>query len=451
MELNEALHRVVVGHWRLLLVLTLLPVLVVVGLQLRSHPGYAATSRVQVSDQTPTTTTEADAVLSRAQAIATSTSIVQRAIWDAHLTGHVPADFAHEIKLSRIGTSAVVNLTVTDRSPAVATGLDSGLAKELANYLNGGPKTTADTALINQLTAQEHSLLAQRSQLAAQLALAQSPADHARLSAQLGSVDQQLGGVQSLLSGLNPTTAAVIAAPTGAGRAHSALVTDAVLAGLLGLVTGLLAATVLETLRPRVADAEAFSREIGAPLLGAVRLRGGRRHPQQLVVPGDTLISARRAVARSRVESLLLTGPDPDGRLALVAREFEALLTPAQQPGHGGEHSTLNGAGTGHRTNLRAADEWGVSVDGVGQPGTQRLMEAAEPAGATALLRVRALADLPGADRRGDDRREGLLVVVPDLAPHREVRRIRQLADSTGWPVVGVLGLAAKDREHKGS
>lgn len=449
MELNEAMHRIVVGHWRLLLVFVLLPALVIAGLQMRGRPGYAATARVQASNQTPSTTTEADAVLNRAQGIATSPSVVQRALDQAKITDRSPAQTIKETSLSRVGTSTVLNVTVTDPDPRTAVALDSTLSTQLVTYLNGGPATASDASLIAQLTAQENALLGQRSQVAAQLALARTAADSSRYSTQLAAIDQQLGAVQAELNGLNNSSASVISQPADAHAASSSLAMNVGLGALLGLVAGLLVASVMESVRPRVADAEAFGREIGAPLLGSLTLSDGGRHGEdRLVLTPETLVGARRAVAHSRVDTLVLTGPDGACRLPRLAVELERLLSDAAAAGTA-RPASLNGDGSGasHPVGPRTPGEWGGGT-GAGKLGAPRLLEAPELS-ADRNVRVRTLSELDGAADRSEDRREGLLVVVPDLAPHSEVRRVQQLATVTGWPLVGVLGLA-RDRRGRG-
>src|SRR5690348_11546010 len=106
MELNKALRRIVTGHWRLLLLFTLLPVLIIGALQVNGKPGYTASARVQASSTPPSTTTEADAVLNRAQGFATSTTAVQEALQQAQITNRSVAEMVHEVGVTRIGGSA---------------------------------------------------------------------------------------------------------------------------------------------------------------------------------------------------------------------------------------------------------------------------------------------------------------------------------------------------------
>ncbi|TDT94110.1 capsular polysaccharide biosynthesis protein [Streptomyces sp. 846.5] len=378
MELNEALRRIVTGHWRLLLLFTLLPVLIIGALQVNGKPGYTASARVQASSTPPSTTTEADAVLNRAQGFATSTTAVQEALQQAQITNRSVAEMVHEVDVTRIGASAMLNVTVTDRDPRVATATDSALAPHLVSLLNG--------------------------------------------------------------------SATVVSLPSGAQSARASLGTDLGLGALLGLVAGLLVATVLEVVRPRVADAGAFGREIGAPLLGHLVLQGGKKQPR-LSIPLETLVVAKRAVAHGRIETVVLTGPDLNGQLPLIALQLENHLTSGSSPmAEVMEQPTWNGKGPSGGGPIVP-----VSVGGshgpapVGQAQTLEALSALKAAdpGLPRPLRVLALSDV---DDVTDSCRHGLLVLVPDLARDSEARRIRHLTAATGWPAIGVLGTSRSRR-----
>ncbi len=456
MELNEALRRIVIGHWRLLVMFTLLPVMVIGALQLRSAPLYTASARVQASSTPPSTTTEADAVLNRAQGIATSTTAVQKALEQAQVTDRSVANVVHEVGVSRIGTSSVLNVTVTDRDPKVATAVDSALAPQLVNLLNG----STNTSLVSQLTAQENTLLAQRTQTAAQLALAQSATATAKLAAELSTIDQQLSDLQATLrqvqsTGLGTNTATVVSLASGAVSARSSLATDLGLGALLGLVAGLLTATVLEVVRPRVADAGAFSREVGAPFLGHLVLRGGKKQPQ-LMVPPETLVVAKRAVAHGRIDTIVLTGPAPSGQLQLIALQLENHLTSGSTPVSAAmgrsswNGSDPSGGGRGPSDSADGSHELDGSRE-LAWAGQTPVLEASpvlDPSDLALPRPVRVLA-LSDVDDVSDWCRHGLLVLVPDLASYSEARRIRHLIAVTGWPVIGVLGTSWSRRRAR--
>jgi hypothetical protein len=85
MEIDEVAARILRRYWRLLLVTVLVPV-ALVGLLLRpaGPPAYTSQARLVASDTLPTSTAEADAVVSETRGFATSRNVLADAISDAH-------------------------------------------------------------------------------------------------------------------------------------------------------------------------------------------------------------------------------------------------------------------------------------------------------------------------------------------------------------------------------
>ncbi|HEX3648995.1 MAG TPA: hypothetical protein VHV49_11240 [Pseudonocardiaceae bacterium] len=424
MELNEALRRTVVGHWILIVALTVLPVLVVAALHLSTAPTYSAAARVQASSTPPGSDTEADAVLSRVAGIATSSTVINQALADAKITGRAATAVAPEIGVSRLGTSAVFDVSVTDRDPAVAVAVSGAVARQLVGFLDGAGSPQPN-ALLDQLNKQRAALQGQRTQLATNLALATDPVQVANLSAQLATVDQELTNVASSLRdvqtvNLQSSSAAVISTPTQATRVPTKMTSDLVLAALAGLIASLLIATILEVVRPRVADARAFARELGAPVLG--RLNGPRdRGDADGIARPDVRVALRRAVDRSTSSTVVLTSPAGHVRLAALAAELRAGFAERAAPESSGNGSlpVLSGDLSGE-----------LEARTVTLPSMRDLPDAG-------TVEVLPLSDV---DEFVRGQRIALVAVVPDLTPYAEVRRINDLLATTGWPVIGVLG-----------
>ncbi|MTD55140.1 hypothetical protein [Amycolatopsis pithecellobii] len=433
MEFNEALRRTFAGHWRLLVCFVAVPLLVVAVMHALSSPSYVATGRIQASSTPPGTDTEADAVLNRVAGIATSPAVINDALRQAGITTRDANQLAGgDVAVGRLGSSAVFNVSVTDPSPQIATGLAGALATQVVTFINGAgdPRTTA---LVTQLTSQQQNLLAQRQQVAAKLALASGPLDTANLSAQLSTLDQQLNDLGSTLRQLQSTvlstggSAAVISMPPPATQAPSKLATDLGLAGLAGLIAGLLVATVLEVVRPRVAGAREFARELGTVDLG--RLTPAPDGGDAVTIDVATTVALRETVTRTGTGTMVVTGPLPAPRLSALAEELANRLS----PGHG-----TGGAPSADGVSARPA--------GFADPGrTATLDPVMELLPQHEAVEVRAL---PDVDTTSGNGRRGLLVVAPDLTLHREVDDIRTLIAATGWPVLGVLGMRALRRRE---
>ena len=118
---------------------------------------------------------------------------------------------------------------------------------------------------------------------------------------------------------------------TGASR-HVAV--DGVLAALLGLVLGLLFATLREVMRPTVAQAAAGARELGAVVLGTADERGGRIVALDQDLPERLNLAAHRAGVRT----IVLTGPGSPGRLSSLAARLRDRL-PAPELAERGERA----------------------------------------------------------------------------------------------------------------
>jgi capsular polysaccharide biosynthesis protein len=440
MELNEALRRIVIGHWKLIAVLVVLPVLVVAGLHLTTVPTYSAAARVQASSSPPGSDTEADAVLSRVDGIATSSTVIEAALAKTKITGRTADQISPEVGVNRLGSSAVFDISVTDREPKVAVALSGAIAQQVVAFLNGSGSQQPNS-LLDQLDQQQSTLRTQRTQLATNLALAKDPVQVANLSAQLASVDQELSNVASSIQGvqsqtLSASSAAMISTPTDAAAVPSTISTDLGLAGLAGLIVALLIASILEVLRPRVADARAVAREMGAPMLGRLTSHKEAERAHAIARP-EVRVALARAAERHTVTMVVLTGLPRNGRLTALAADLRAGLAGRigpviETPAATEPSSTANGQLPALSGDLEART---VTLTPVREAPTD--LRVREPLAEPVTVHVLAMSEVDDGTR---GQRVGLVAVVPDLAPYAEVRRLNDLLATTGWPLIGVLG-----------
>lgn len=468
MDMNEAFRRIVVGHRRLLLLFALAPLLVVAVLTATTHPSYVASARIQQSSTKVGSDTEADSVVNQVRGIATSTTAINQALQAAGVNDRTASDVAGEVTVTQFGASPVLDLAVTDRRPEVASRVATALARTVVDYL-GGEQQRRVQGLISQMQAQQRQLYTQRQAVVSRLSATVDQARIATLSAQLTTLDQELSDLGSTVRQLQLPDAtggsAMLISPAATAQPVARRrVTDLSLALLAGLVAGLLVASVLEVLRPRVADPGSFARELGVPLLGTLTLprrrararrrarqratgarRGGQAAPADAEheadpparVPLETALVVRRAAAREHAHTVVVVEcGEPDQVEAVAAGLAEALAAPRAAPSSNGQVQPDL-----HRT--RAGGE-GYDVRGQTPPGT-------EPGPATTTM-LRDQQAEPSADglqvvRLGDDRAltndagRVLLVLDANLTSYAEVRRVTDLCAATGWPVIGVLGL----------
>jgi capsular polysaccharide biosynthesis protein len=433
MDVNEILHRIVRGHRLLLAVCLLVPLAAVAALQATTPTLWTAVARLQGGTVLPGSDTEADAILNVVKGIATSPALARRAADEAGVADRDPAATAAEIDVARLGSSAVFDLSVTDKDPQVAVAFATAAANDVVGLLNNaGDARTAN--LLSGLQARQKDLFTQRQSTAKALTLAKDPIASA---AQLSGIDQQLTDLSSAISQLQVSgvsaagtgSASVISPPTAAARAPRALASRIGLAIAVGLLLGLLLASLAEVLRPRVADAHTFARRLAVSVLGRVRAaRGsgpGARDAVELH-PG-TAVTVRRAAGRVGVRRVLLVGPVPQERQRAVAAVLQ-----------------WDGAGAG-RVNGDAGVRPSPDHDGLGtvpaapqRPTAVLERQIADPVAAVGATDwdVRPYADV---DVLEDTAPTGLLALVPPLVRDAELYRVSELARATGLPVIGVL------------
>jgi capsular polysaccharide biosynthesis protein len=444
-EASETGRRIFWRHRWLLLVLMILPAVGVIALRERQPVTYEATAVVQGQDTTPDSTTQVSAIQSRVAAVASDPALVGAAIRQAKLSKNAVQVAKHDITVSPMSSSAIMAITVTDKSPQAALALSGTLATAVVNKLNQlGVKGNPELVALGKTHAE---LVSRRDQL--QSALSQVGAVNAATSVQVQSLLSQLAAAeqelanneseqQQVLATLTTETgASVVSLPAAATGASRHAVVDGALAALLGLIVGLLFATLREVLRPTVAQPGAGARELGAVLFGTAEERGG-----QIVALGRDLPERLNLAAhRAGVRTVVLTGPGSSGRLSSLAARLRgempapetagglALGTPREaghsdDTSHNGEGRRAAIIGGEHRTVGLATTDWSVTVTAA---------QSAEPQRTVVTLNdIQLGAPPPDA---------ALVVVLPKFAPHSALDQAADLGVTADWPILGVIGV----------
>jgi capsular polysaccharide biosynthesis protein len=461
MQINEAFRRIVIGHLRLLIACILLGAAAVVLIGAKGTTGYRASARVQASSETVGSDTEADSVLNRVRGVATSPDIVAAALRAAKISDrsaqHVAA---HEVTVDRLGSSAVVDIAVTDKDPRIAVSLATAVANQVVEFLRG-PGSLPSQALLKQLDQQQQDLYQQRSDLVSKLGGTQDPTKTAPLSAQISTIDQQLADIASTVRQLQVTaatdsSATVISTAADPVVAKADRVLRAGLGTAAGLLAGLLISALIEVVRPRVADARCFGQELGVPLLGRVEARtvefpataapGGTltRPTRKRTFRADTagLVALLQAAERTAAGRLVLVGAGTQVDECALA---EALNTQLAATGDGrplpgpvnGHNRTHNGERTGLSPHpampATGGDAWTVTATKLWMPGTD--VHARQAKRIPGVIALQELTEHPSGER------QAVVVVAAPLAPYDSLRRVSDLATATGWPVLGVFSI----------
>lgn len=452
MEANEAMRRIFWRHRWLLIAFVLIPVAAIAPLRMHQPVTYAATASIQAQAAAPDAETQVVAILSRVTTVATSPAVVQKAINAAGADRSAIDVARHEIAVTSVSSSAIVTMTVTDPSRQVAVSLVRSLAINVVNVLNG--LGTQSSQQLTALGAQRTALNATRSHLLQQMARAQanhelaSSAGVQSLIAQLTAVDAQLttnsASVQQVLTNSSINEGAgVISAPayvTGVSR-HVAVYS--VLAGLLGLVVGMLIATIHELARPTIAEAGAGAKELSLVYLGDALLA----HKEIADLDDELTIRLDLAADRLGARTLVLTGPVPPARLSALAVYVGRSLPAMDVPAGGDIAAYADARVLGIRalpphTQSPAADTKSPtgsfsSISGpvsIGSARSRRLSVVALPA-----IRLQDRPDEPV-----------LVLVLPRFAPRAALDQAVDLGVITGWPLLGVIGLRKlRKRRHR--
>lgn len=453
-ESSEAIRRIFWRHRWLLLALMILAAAAVVPLREHQPVNYAATATIQGQGTTPDADTQVQAIQSRVSAVATAPELVQTAISQAKVSRDANQVARHEVSVTPLGSSAIMELKVTDPSPGVAVALAGSLASNVVSELNQlGIRDDPELALLSKTNSQ---FVSRRNQLLSQLGSANASNASTSVQAQsllsqLGAVEQELANneaeSQQVLATLTTETgASVVSVPTSATGASRHVAEYGALAALLGLVLGLLIAAIREVIRPTVAQPAAGARELGAVLFGSCDTRGRRIIRIDQDLPERLNLAAHRA----GVVTVVLTGPGSRGRLAALAARLRDELPSPQQADvrarsaaridhrHGGDDPGPNRdiqrpaiAHGGHRP-------VGLATDRPTDIATARPPKPQGP-----QRTVVALDDIRLSDPPPD---AALVVALPTFAPHSALDQAADLGVTADWPVLGVIGIRRRGR-----
>jgi capsular polysaccharide biosynthesis protein len=419
MEIDEVAARVFRRYWQVVLAAVLLPVALVAAFYAGQPRTYAATARLVASDTLPKSAAEADAVVSEARAFATTRNVVDSAIADAKVDRRAD-DVLPRISVSGLGSSPLVDVSVSDGDAAVSRTLTQALANHVVKQLNTSRLGTAQAVLRN-VDSQLTQLAIRRAPLAA--AADAAPQDQAAQS-RLAAVDRLISDLAADRNNLSLQAAAtgqprlVEDAQQPTAPQPRSLIPRLALALLLGLVIGVAVSAVLETARPTVPGPGRVARMLGVPMLGRIFGTTGAT---------DLGLRLRLAAAKAEVSTAVLVGT---GRKPIPVEFAEAVASlPSRLSGH-----RLSGRGAGQLLTEQSSADLGTdSAAGWGRQGRAST-------GRVALERVCRLEDLDtAASARTEAAAIGLVVVAGSITRLSAVDAVRDLQSASGWPVLGVV------------
>jgi capsular polysaccharide biosynthesis protein len=272
MTIEEMFRRIVRAHLGIILVCMLLPVAAAIGLQADKPAVNLASIRLQVVSGAPSSATEAEGISSRVLALATTPGLVDASLKQVGAQRDVTDFAATHVAAQRLGESSIVQLSVTDKDPIAASQIVAALAARVALFMNHGDRATFNAAL-TKLDQEVQDATVRRDKLAAQLKGIADINARADIQTQIQSANLLLGQLTTQRAALAVQDATrdivvLVGNKPEVSQVPSPVLPQAALALLLGLVLGLTAAAILETMRPRVASVRALAHLLEAPVLG---------------------------------------------------------------------------------------------------------------------------------------------------------------------------------------
>lgn len=273
MDLTDVTQRIFRRHWALILLLAILGAFAPILLLQEQGPSYVASVRFVIGDDGLTKsagTTLADTALG----LATSSVVLNKVIKDTKVHAD-PAVVLTEVAVTPVGTSGVLDLSVTDpnakTAAVIAKGLVAAVVRERGDALRGGTQALLASSItqisevdgrIAAIEAASHGYLAPGD--SAGLALRHADA----LAVRNSLIQQRQALQQQLLVSSGP---AIIDNSVSAGVADTSTMPAKIAVGaLLGLILGVAFAAAREATRP-VYNPAALARHLDAPLLGRVK------------------------------------------------------------------------------------------------------------------------------------------------------------------------------------
>lgn len=434
MEIDEVVTRLTKHYWPLLLALIVGSV-VVVGLMVSREPAsYTAHARIAVSAEIPKSAAEASALVSQVQALATSRDVVAAALSAGRITHRDAQHIAdHDVSVNGQGTSAIVGISVTDSNAKTASVIAARLASGVAAAFDHA-RIGNLPSVIARVDQQLDQLARKRAPIAAQLGTiaAENPHD-----ARLPMLQSQLAGLDTLISDLSADRtrlaeqlavaghATVVDTPTVPSHTNTrGLAERMALAGLAGLIAGLILVALIETIRPTVSGPARLARLLSVPLLGKLN-----SDPATLQALAQRIRLAARQASVSHVVVTSTSGkPVPEW---LLNRLRAVLLEPLHGPGGVRPEASpvhdvaLVGARTQERVRRSAA-----ATDANGHR---------DPAG-----EIRGVSAIDELTPAAETDHLGVLVLSGRSTTAKAIHEIRDLVDASGWPLLGVAALAKR-------
>ncbi|MFA1548455.1 hypothetical protein [Actinomadura chokoriensis] len=464
MEIDEVAARVVRSYWALLLVMTVVP-LVLVGLVMSGQePPAVAKSRLQASSRA-TDAAPGDAgvsiVVSQVKAFATSENLLNGVLRKQGLDRRA-AKVAKAIEVTGLGTSTIVELSVKDADPQVARRLADAVGAAVVHEINASNQGSIKQQM-DGIDKRVRELERRLGPLSRRAGAQPNPDigaanERERVQAELTDLRSNRSDLQTQLS--TAGTASVVQPAVLAPRTNP-VVMMASIAGLVGLIGGILIAVVTEMVRPTIPGQRRVARRLGVPLLG-----WADRGPGQLTDLGRRIRLAAKKEGVGRVALVGAPGPLPADLVSSVASAVygDDTKVVTARPGHNEPHTdepredepredgpgdggpSPNGGGPSsnssgpHGKKSTSVVRAGGGTTVLTKKSEVSPSEITQPVPVRRLCHVHAFEDIdPGSDEE-----VGVVVLVGPVTRVAGLETVRDLVAASGWPLLGVVAASRK-------
>jgi uncharacterized protein involved in exopolysaccharide biosynthesis len=405
LELSEVIGRIFGRHRKLIAVLVLAGLLAGFAIHLGDAPLYSASARLVLDTSDPEDQAQSGVIADTTRAIASGPSLVRDALAEIGARRDATELAKRHVQVQALGSSGVMQLTVTDADPKVAVALANAIAKAVIRtrlQVTAGEATT----VVRELDQQLARLQQQISTLDGQIDRAAGAGGTSQLLRQREALAQRMSQLENerasveTTRALRPRAAVLDAASPPALRLPGRRLPDLVLGGLLGLLLGVAAAAAIESLRPTLVGRTAIARGTEAPVLAELvgpPQRRGHRHGW---------VAADVAEAAMHVELVAVAAGVQHVRLMALDRQVD-LSNLVQILGDSLKTATVQQADMPTARRRR--------------PGSRAGLELEAP------------------QSEGDGGRIGLVLVAPTVLKLADLDPVKDFLTISGWPLLGVI------------
>ena len=405
MELGEVIGRIFGRHKKLIAALVLAGLLAGLAIHLDDAPQYSASARLVLDTSDPEDQAQSGVIADTTRAIASGPSLIRNALEKIGVRRDATELAKRHVRVQALGSSGVMQLSVTDSDPKVAVALANAIAAAVIRtrlQVTSGEAATAVRSLDQQLTRLQQEI----SDLDARIDQAGGAAGSGQLVRRREAIAQRMSQLESerasveTTRALRPRAAVLDPASPPAQQLPGRRLPDLVLGGLLGLLLGVGAAALVESLRPTLVGRTAIARGTEAPVLAELvgpPQRRGNRHGW---------VAADVAEAAMHVELVAVAAGVQQVRLMALDRQVD-LSNLVQILGDSLKTATVQQADMPTARRRRPGARAGLEP------------EAVQP--------------------EGDGGRIGLVLVAPTVLKLADLDPVKDFLTISGWPLLGVI------------